>query len=1500
MALPSYVGRYAVRHEIGRGGFAVVVLAWDEELHSHVALKILERRPGASGASEDRFLDEARMLRRVRSHHVVTVHDVGRLNDGRPYFVMDLADRGTLADWIDRQRAERPTEPPAAGPAELVALTDALADGLEAIHRAGLVHRDIKPANILFQSARAGAAGVAAFQGDPDATVLHDPAAGTAQAADSPFEDARILVGDLGIAATAGGDEAAQAGGTPAYQAPEQHDPARQATAAADIYSATAVLYHLVVGSRPPRPDRLDEVMPRVPERWRAVIRRGLAADPADRFATVGSWRAAVHDVLSEMAAEAPDEAAPTVLAAAGNPVAPDCPYKGLGSYQPDDADRFYGREALTEELLRRLQAQNVLVVGGPSGSGKSSLVRAGLIPALRAGAARTSEAWRIGLMSPGRDAMAELYFQLAGALGPRGDGGPPAIGPGDLAARPSLARRLAHPTGGEAPLVLVVDQFEELFTLNAASRRDAFVEALSAMADPVDSRVRIVLAVRADYYAHCAQVPWLAERITGNQVLVGPMSPTELRRAITEPARHAGLYLERNLVDAVVEDAGGEPGSLPLVAHALVETWTRRKGATMTLEGYRAAGGVAGAIAQTAEAVYGQRLTAPEQAVARRLFLRLVTPGEGAGDTRRIVGRDEIGADAEPGLAARVVGLLTDARLLTVDGRAVQIAHEALLRSWPRLRGWIDDARDDLRMRQRLIQHAGDWRAADRDADMLLRGTSLLTAIDWQAKNPDQGGPAVTEFLDASVAERERAEAADRQRRIRARRVRTAAVAALSLLAAGATAASVVAYFAYRDAQRNELMAAAATREADNRFSLALGAVADGLARDDPRLALFLAGEAAARAGAEPPGHDARSAMVAARLQLAGIAPHLLGSPIQVGDALSLAMRPDGAFMAVGGRDGTIRMIDAVTRQPVGPPLAGHDGGIEDLKFSPDGAVLVSGGNDRTVRLWPVEDGFVGAGRVVARLDDTVWGIAVDGTGRWLATAGEDQTVRLWDLTTGEQAGPPLAERIGDALSVAFAPDGGLLAGTGSGAVHGWRLPERTELFEPIRDVHTSDVWGLSFAPDGARFATLSSDRSAALLSYPEGRYLGRAFTPDDLIHSAVHSPDGTALIGGDEEGRVHVWDVAAEATAAVSTAGHTGRVVEVAASGDGRLLASLGRDQTVRLWTLFDAIPPSLDRSVDGAAKGVAAGADGRTVAAADDSGRVRLWKEGAGEPMLLSGHGHQVWALALSPDARSLASGDRSGEIRLWDADTGAMRHRMSAGEGAVWWLGFTPDGTRLVAAADGGVTVHDAATGELSDTHAQDSGQATRAAISPDGGMLAVSTTDGRVRLFDLGAGTGAGDLDIVGDVVWSLAFSPDGRHLAAAASDEVVSVWDVATRRRLADFAGHSGGATDVGFLHDGATLVALDRRGGVHLWDMLAGRRLAAPLPAHAGAAWRLAVAPQTDVFVTAGDDGVVRVWDILSLDRACELGAPAFDRDRRREYFGEAAEPLACSGRSP
>ena len=1481
MELPDYVGRYVVRRKIARGGFAVVALAWDEELAADVAIKILDYRGEHDESLKQRFVEEARLLRRIKSYSIVGVHDVGRLADGRPYFVMDHADLGTLTDRV-AARSGMSGLPSG----DLVQLVDALASGLSAIHRAGVVHRDIKPENILFQTVGFRAV-PAAMAGSDDVTVL-DPVPPP-----SPRKSPdRVMIGDLGIASDLLGNTQTSLilGGTPAYMAPEQYEADGGVSPAADVYSATAVLWYAITGSRPPDAVAIGEAVERLAEPWRDFFLRGMSADPTERFDDIEAWSRAAHDAMARIAAEAPDPGEGLTEGQAIASPGADCPYRGLSSFQPEDADRFFGREEMVADLIKRLQSQKVLVVGGSSGSGKSSLVRAGLIASLRDGAIPGSENWRVELFTPGRDALSELYFRL------RGDADHVRVRLEEFVARPSVARQVLGDEAG-APLLLAIDQFEELCTLNEPKVAEGFVDALAAITDPADSHVRIVIAVRADYYPNCAQFPWLAEAVSRNQVLVGPMTAGDLRRAIVEPARRAGFYVEQHLVDAIVSEAGLDAGVLPLISHALVETWMRRMGATLTYEGYRASGGMAGAIRQTADAVFDSDFNDAERRVAKRLLLSLVTPGEGGGDARRILARSEIEGDADAEIMDQVVKRLTEARLLTIDDKTIQITHEALLRSWPRLSRWIEDSRADLRMRLRVVQMAEEWIESGRDPEMLLRGARLDYTLEWLENNADKTGAKERAFLIASTDARD-AEREERDRRRRhLRRLQIAAVSALGVLAAGATAASFVAFNQSRQARENAQIADAATIEAEESFASALGAAAAGYATDDPLLALNLAAQSIARADAPRRTFDARAALIQARVALAAGAPVPVGAPVPAGDALALAISPDSGFVVTGGRDGTVRVIDSATRQQIGETLQGGSGGVQDIAFAPDGSAFAAVGDKGQLMLWPFADGFPEAQRQLGTTKDVLWRLAFHPQEPVIATAGEDGRLRIWPVDQAGGEGRVLAQRVGDFTSVAFKPDGRMIAaGNGAGVLRGWSFPEGNELFEPITTLHTSDIWGLSFSADGALLATASSDGSSALVDLGTDEKIGHMFPPDELIGAAAFMPQGRDLVGGATDGSLLIWDTTQGQLAGRSPHGHSRPILDIALAPDRRNAVTLGADQQLRFWRIGPGAGLSTRHAVAAGekAKGLAL-AEG-AVAFGDTQGAVTVAPLGGGDAAAMHRHDQQVWAVALSPNGRRLASADRSGRMVISAIGGGRAQTSLPAMGEAVWSLEFSADDTRLLAAADSAARLYDAASGAVVASFTPPTGGVTRAALSPDGSRVAVSTSLGRVYIWEIGQEAPTTILNVSDNLLWSVRFSPDGSLIAAADSDEVVSVWSVSSAERIADFTGHARGATDVIFLGDNATLVASDRRGGLHFWDLPYERSVGKILTAHKSAIWRLALHPDGQRFASSGDDGAVRVWDVLSTQRACALSAGALGPLRRAQYLGGAGAQDACA----
>ena len=915
--LPDRIGRYQVQSLLGVGGFGIVVLAYDEVLDARVAVKVLAEQFAADELIRERFLQEARLLRRVRSPHVVAVHDVGETDDGRPYFVMELAAGGALEDRIGDAGVD------AAG---VRAAVNALAAGMAALHTAGIVHRDVKPANLLIVADSRGASP------DPSATEVR-----RSMLADGE----RIVVGDLGLAKDT--DRTAMGptilGGTPHFRAPEQTRAGAEIGPPADIYAATAVVWNLLTGSPPPGDGQLEAQLPNVPSVWRPLLVRGLAANPEERFAAAAEWEAAALAALEETA-----ESGAVSFRAARPGVT--CPFKGLASFQAEDAPFFFGRETLVDDLVRRLQIGRTLVIGGPSGSGKSSMMRAGLIPALAAGALPGSQHWQILLFSPGSDALGELAHQL-GRLDPSR-----AVHSADeLRSDPRAARRLIPPG---TRVLLAVDQFEELFTSNPDELdRQAFLDVLSALSSDDELGVRVVDCASGRLLRGVGLLP-----VAGgtHQWQPGAGRPDASLRA-AQRDRGAGeacrASLESGLVEAILDDAGDDAGSLPLVSHALMETWLRRRDTLLTIEGFRAAGGVIGAIAQSAEQAY-ERLGAPEKEACRRLFLRLVTPGDGVPDTRRLLIWRQVGADAS---VRAVVDTLANERLLTVDDRGVEIIHETLNLTWPRFRGWIEESRDDLRMRQRVAQDAAEWDAQNRDSDLLYRGTPLAVALEWYAHDDSEHDDLSAEFLEAGRHARESREAAAVLEERRRRRVRRIAFAVLSTLTIAAAVASAVAFVALGDARDNEA-------EANRRFVQALATEANSMASAQPNLALLLAAESAARADGPAPA-EARNAVIQARAALtdADIAPS--GVVLPVGDALTLTVAPDGGTIVTGGRDGTIQLWDSSSGAR-GATLTGQSGGIEEAAVDPSGRWLVAVGPGGA-RRWDLKAADPNPGRAVA-----------------------------------------------------------------------------------------------------------------------------------------------------------------------------------------------------------------------------------------------------------------------------------------------------------------------------------------------------------------------------------------------------------------------------------------------------------------------------------------------------------------------------------------------------
>jgi len=1173
-------------------------------------------------------------------------------------------------------------------------------------------------------------------------------------------------------------------------------------------------------------------------------------------------------------------------------------PYPGLRSFEPDETDWFCGRKRLTEDLvgqLGRLYVEGGLLgVVGPSGSGKSSLLRAGLIPALRAGdlGVPGSSTWRVALFTPGSRPVRELAVQLAQLAGDNAERCI-AILVADPEASAGLAWRAAGTAAGltdGSQLVVVVDQFEEVFTAcQDEQERRAFIAALCAVAGQgrSDPAALVVLGLRADFYPHVLEYPALVAALQRHQVLVGPMTEAELREAIIEPARKAKLGVEDGLVEVLLRDlspAAGhgspasahDPGTLPLLSHALRATWDRSHGGTLTVADYRGTGGIRGAVTASAEEVY-QGLTPTRQDLARQVFTRLVRIADDTADTRRRVPTSELlllYGDVRPVLDAFIAK-----RLITAEADDVQIAHEALLRAWPRLREWISADRAGARVHRQLTAAAENWGDSGRDPSDLYSGGRLAAVEEWAAQEAHQGefNALEREFLSMSVARR----VAEERAAMRRTRLLLQMVAAL---AAVATAAGLLAVVAFQQK-------AAIAQQRDLAVSRQVAMEADQLRTSDPALAMQLSLAAYQIA----PTAEARTSL----LEATGgpLVTRLLGP---AGAELNVvAYSPDRTLLALGSADGTVRLWDVAgpgSPAALNPPLAvPSPGSVTSIAFSPDGRTLVAGSSGATVTGWDIADPRRPARLAVLRLvpTGTVSSITFSPGGRLLAAA--DGRVFLWDVSDLSHIvplGAPLRAGTGQAGSVAVSPDGGTLAaGTSAGQVLLWRLrtgaaPEMAVVLQAPGPAEA--VNGIAFGPDGRTLAAAGNADRVWLWTLAPGHQpvLRRESLkgPASFIYAIAFSPDGNSVAAGSADNNAYIWNLASGTVTAALP--HPAPVLSVAFGARGSTLATADTDGAARIWQL----PGPVLTGPTAAVFAVAYSPDGHAVAAGSGDGTVRLWDVSdlahpvsLGNPLTSAGPAADALdgPVAWGPGGR-LAAGTASGGIQLWNAADArhpvALPTPSSALTSFVQNVAFDPSGRLMaVASAAGAIELWDTTTFARPEPLAviRDVPLGSRQgvlAVSIDRGdrVLAAAGDDGSVRLWDITnprrprpLGSPLASLTAT---VYQVTFSPDGSLLAASGEDRKVRLWQVADPARprlLATLTGPAGIVYDVAFSPDGRTLATSDGDKTVWLWDITdpASPASLGALTGPAQTVFAAVFSPTGNALVAGSQDDTVRLW---------------------------------------
>jgi len=1263
------------------------------------------------------------------------------------------------------------------------------------------------------------------------------------------------------------------------------------------------------------------------------------ATDPAD-------WPQAIARLCAELQRAAP-----------GPAPRPACPYPGMVPFSEEDSERFFGREREARELVERLRLHPFLTVIGPSGSGKSSLVFAGLIPALRRSGLFGPGGWLVRTVRPGEAPLAALEAAL---------GGDPAnlaeAVPALLATEPDARR-----------LLLVVDQFEELFTL-ARADVEPFQRALLRLAESpkstdqeTDKRIsncRVVLTVRADFYPDLMAAPIWPE-IQAHRAEVLPLDEDGLRQAIVRPAENAGVFVETALVERLVADAAGEPGVLPLVQEALVLLWERLERRFLPLSAYEALGdaehtGLQVAMAHRADAALAA-LMPEQQAVARRIFLRLVQFGEGRADTRRQQPVSALRAAGDaPGTFERVLEHLAHSRLLTLSGeergagRQVDIAHEALIAGWPTLQRWLSEHRDAEQIRRRLDDKTKEWVRLGRGSGGLLDEVELAEAERWLG-SPDAADLGYSEVLPALVGGSRKAQEqaqAQQRRTVRFRLVALGAIGALIIVALGVglwsaqrdaakerqlgqqrqeAAATSQAYAAEQQRLAQEEAAARAEAEKQARLALAgqLAAQSQAALEEYPQRSLLLAVEAlnvTMRAG-EPRVSAAEQAL---REALARAGGHVLGG--QKGYVLAVAISPDGHWLVTGSYDGAARLWDLSASDPAAAPvvLRGHEGYVSAVAISPDGHWLATGSYDGTARLWDLSASDPAAAPIVLRgHEDIIFDVAISPDGHWLVTGGYGNTACLWDLSASDPAAAPIVLRghEDDISNVAISPDGHwLVTGSMDNTARLWDLRASDPAAAPVvLRGHEDWINAVAISPDGHWLATGSGDGTVRLwdLSASDPAAAPVVLRGHEGAISAVAiSPDGHWLVTGSYDSAARLWDLRASdpAVAPIALRGHEGHISAVAVSPDGHWLVTGSDDDTVRLWNLSASDPAAAPIVLRGHEYGITAVAispDGHWLVTGSSDNTARLWNlsssDPAAAPIVLRGHVSDIRAVAIRPDGHWLVTGSWDGTVRLWDlsaSDPAAAPIVLHGHEDGISAVAISPDGHWLVTgSAD--------TTARLWDLSSSDPAVApvvlrghedwiTAVAISPDGHWLVTGGMDRTARLWDLTASDPAAAPVVLRGHrggIRVVAISPDGHWLATGSEDNTARLWDLGASDPAAApvvLRGHGSGIEVVAISPDGHWLVTGSWDGTARLWDLGASDPAAAPvvLRGHEDVISAVAISPDGHWLATGSWDGTTRLWNLRlgeSVDLACRTAGRNLTRAEWEQYFPEQDYRRTC-----
>ncbi|MCA2696745.1 MAG: hypothetical protein IM492_11285 [Microcystis sp. M040S2] len=1003
-------------------------------------------------------------------------------------------------------------------------------------------------------------------------------------------------------------------------------------------------------------------------------------------------------------------------------PLITGSPYLGLRKFEVDDKDRFFGRDNWIIELTDYLKPKNVLLLLGASGSGKSSLVQAGLIPKLKDdfGANRLVNLTFVPDVNPFESfygcLLANRYKQSQAKLA--------------QAVKEDTLIKVVEGLKNNSDLWFIfIDQFEELFTRTPKTERDIFIKSLIKLIEKNNSLVKIVMTMRADFLDKLSPYPSLGKIHDQYSKMLTDMDENELRLAIAEPAARNGVIFEQGLINQIIADFYEQAGSLPLLQYTLDLLWQKDhiQERVLNIKTYQEIGGVTGALEKQADKIYG-KFNEQQRKAAEEIFLELISlEGEKAVSRRA----DKSSFEQEE-MQREVLYQLIDNRLLVSkgeDGKAtVEVAHEALLRSWKVLQDLIREKEEIIVLRSRLYADAKQWddlqkQDAVKASSELWGGSKLAKIVEFQKNNslPNLNTVAI-EFIKASISQ------AERQKNEKIRTARR--------IAAGSLVAVVV-------STGLGLMAWKQTRQAEFNQAESLGRYSLSLLNEHKNLEAFVE---AIKAGKILQKQQTYNKEVTNALQ------ELLNRKSERNrleghdnSVLSVNFSPDGKTLVSGSDDKTIKLWNVETGKEI-RTLYGHDNSVTSVNFSPDGKTLVSGSDDNTIKLWNVETGQ--EIRTLYGHDSYVSSVNFSPDGKTLVSGSYDKTIKLWDVETGQEI-RTLYGHDNFVYSVNFSPDGKtLVSGSNDKTIKLWNV----ETGQEIRTFkgHDSYVYSVNFSPDGKTLVSGSNDKTIKLWNVETGQEIRTLYGHDSYVWSVNFSPDGKTLVSGSNDKTIKLWNV--ETGQEIRTLkGHDSSVYSVNFSPDGKTLVSGSYDKTIKLWD-------------------VETGQEIRT----------------------LYGHDSYVWSVNFSPDGKTLVSGSDDKTIKLWNVETGQEIRTLKGHDSSVLSVNFSPDGKTLVSGSDDKtIKLWNVETGQEIRTLKGHDNSVNSVNFSPDGKTLVSGSWDYTIKLWNVETGQEIRTLKGHDFYVNSVNFSPDGKTLVSGSADKTIKLWNLGTDWGLSDLMGRS-------------------------------------------------------------------------------------------------------------